>query len=55
MSVEGVRPLNRLGLRHLVSGSVAPVLQGEPRLAHDVNLVVCLRDKDLVRLMRWFG
>jgi len=27
-----IRPLNRLGIRYLVSGSVAAILYGEPRL-----------------------
>ena len=29
-----VRPLNRAGLRYVVSGSVAAIFYGEPRLTH---------------------
>lgn len=37
-----VRPLNRAGIRYVVSGSVAAVFYGEPRLTHDVDCVVFL-------------
>ena len=42
LSLLFVRPLNRLGVRYLVSGSVAAILYGEPRLTHDVRFVVFL-------------
>lgn len=45
-----VRPLNELGVRYLVSGSVAAMLYGEPRLTHDVDLVVFLRAEHIARL-----
>ena len=35
-----VRPLNRTGIRYVVSGSVAAIFYGEPRLTHDVDFVV---------------
>lgn len=35
-----VRPLNPLGVHYLISGSVAAMLYGEPRLTHDVDFVV---------------
>jgi hypothetical protein len=45
-----VRPLNDLGIRYLVSGSVAAMLYGEPRVTHDIDLVVFLRHTDIARL-----
>jgi len=45
-----VFPLNRLGIRYLVSGSVAAMLYGEPRVTHDVDLIVFLRVDDIPRL-----
>jgi hypothetical protein len=45
-----VRPLNELGIRYLVSGSVAAMLYGEPRVTHDIDLVVFLRPNDIGRL-----
>jgi hypothetical protein len=45
-----VRPLNDLGVRYLVSGSVAAMLYGEPRVTHDIDLVVFLRHTDITRL-----
>ena len=35
-----VRPLNRAGIRYAVTGSVAAIFYGEPRLTHDVDFVV---------------
>ena len=45
-----VQPLNRLAIRYLVSGSVAAMLYGEPRVTHDIDLIVCLREGDIARL-----
>jgi len=45
-----VRPLNSEGIRYLVSGSVASMLYGEPRVTHDVDLVVFLRLEQISRL-----
>src|SRR5262245_6752207 len=42
-----VRPLNDLEIRYLVSGSVAAMLYGEPRVTHDIDLVVFLRLNDI--------
>ena len=49
-----VRPLNRAGIRYIVSGSVAAIFYGEPRLTHDVDLVVFLSDADIRRLVEAF-
>jgi hypothetical protein len=32
--------LNALGVAYMVSGSVAVIIYGEPRLTHDVDLIV---------------
>jgi hypothetical protein len=49
-----VRPLNSLGVRYIVSGSIAAILYGEPRLTHDVDFVVFLRSEDIQRLQEAF-
>ena len=39
-------PLQRIGLEYMITGSVAGIIYGEPRLTHDVDLVLVLpRDK----------
>ncbi len=55
LSLLFVRPLNRLGVRYLVSGSVAAILYGEPRLTHDVDFVVALGLEDIRRLQDAFA
>jgi len=49
-----VRPLNQLGMRYMVSGSVAAILYGEPRLTHDVDFIVFLRPEDIAPLRSAF-
>ena len=49
-----VRPLNRAGIRYVVSGSVAAIFYGEPRLTHDVDFVVFLDANDLQKLLAVF-
>ncbi|HET8699867.1 MAG TPA: hypothetical protein VFO94_20460 [Gammaproteobacteria bacterium] len=45
-----VRPLDRAQLRYLISGSVAAMLYGEPRVTLDIDFVVFLRAEDAARL-----
>ena len=49
-----VRPLNLAGIRYVVSGSVAAIFYGEPRLTHDVDFVVYLSASDLQKLLNVF-
>jgi len=32
--------INKLGLRYVVTGAVASIIYGEPRLTHDIDVVV---------------
>jgi len=48
------RPLNQAAIRYLISGSVAAMLYGEPRLTHDIAFVVFLRAEDVPRLTAIF-
>jgi hypothetical protein len=50
-----VRPLDRLQVRYLVSGSVAAMLYGEPRVTHDIDCIVFLRASDVARLPEAFA
>jgi hypothetical protein len=45
-----VQPLNRFQIRYLISGSVASMLYGEPRVTHDIDLVVFLRSENVAQL-----
>jgi len=49
-----VRPLNRAGIRYVVTGSVAAIFYGEPRLTHDVDFVVFLNSAEVARLVQIF-
>jgi hypothetical protein len=48
------QPLNQAGIRYLISGSVAAMLYGEPRVTHDIDFVVFLRADDVPRLAAIF-
>ena len=47
-----VKPLNDFGARYLVSDSVAAMLYGEPRVTHDIDLVVFLRAEQIQQLAK---
>jgi hypothetical protein len=42
-----VVPLNRAGIRYVVTGSVAAIFYGEPRLTHDVDFIIFLKPADI--------
>jgi hypothetical protein len=48
------QPLNQAAIRYFISGSVAAMLYGEPRVTHDIDLVVFLRADDASRLAAMF-
>jgi hypothetical protein len=50
LSLLFLRPLNRLGVRYIVGGSIASILYGEPRFTNDLDVVVFLRQDDIQRL-----
>ena len=49
-----VGPLKSEGIRYFVSGSVAAMLYGEPRVTHDIDLVVFLRATDIAKLPKLY-
>ena len=49
-----ISPLNRTGIPYMVTGSVAAMLYGEPRMTHDVDLVVELHRNSIDTLVREF-
>jgi len=49
-----VRPFNRAGLRYVITGSVAAIFYGEPRLTNDVDLIAFLNEADIRRLPELF-
>lgn len=46
--------LNTLGVAYMVSGSVAVIIYGQPRLTHDVDLIVVLDREQIARLPEVF-
>jgi len=49
-----VRPLNSANIRYIIGGSVAAIFYGEPRLTHDVDVVVVLNTTDIQNLIDVF-
>lgn len=49
-----LQPLNRTGCRYMVTGAVAGVIYGEPRLTHDLDLVIELDQADIEAFCRHF-
>ncbi len=48
------RRLNQLGVRYMVTGSVAAMIYGEPRFTNDVNIVVMMDAAQSERLAEVF-
>src|SRR5687767_12912630 len=48
------RKLNELGVRYMVSGSVAAIYYGEPRMTNDVDIIVFLKRSDVPLLEKAF-
>lgn len=49
-----VKPLNDIGIRYVVTGSIASILYGEPRLTYDIDLIVEIHDQKLTQFMHAF-
>lgn len=49
-----ISPLNRLNIRYIVTGSVASMVFGEPRLTNDIDVVIDLHSPDIPRLLEAF-
>ena len=49
------RALNQLGIRYMVSGGVAAIFYGEPRLTNDIDIVVTLTRRDIDGIARAFS
>ena len=50
-----ISPLNRIDARYMVTGALASILYGEPRLTTDVDIVVALDQRDVGRLANEFS
>ncbi|MCC7263412.1 MAG: hypothetical protein IT369_12920 [Candidatus Latescibacteria bacterium] len=49
-----IETLDQSGIDHMITGSVASSLQGEPRSTHDVDVVIAIQEADIEHLMRVF-
>ena len=49
-----VDKFEELGINYIVVGSMASVVYGEPRLTHDIDLVVEIFEKDVQNLKNLF-
>lgn len=49
-----IRPLNEHGIRYIITGSVASMVYGEPRLTNDVDVVLDITQADIPKLIEAF-
>ena len=47
-----ITPLNKWGIRYMVTGAVAAIVYGEPRLTHDIDLVMELKTEDIEKMVK---
>ena len=49
-----IETLDRSGIDHMITGSVASSLQGEPRSTHDIDVVIAIQEADVESLVEAF-
>ena len=49
-----IKPLNIANIEYMITGSVASILYGEPRMTHDIDLVINLSEKDVLGIEKVF-
>lgn len=49
-----VKPLDEIGIDYMATGSIAAIFYGEPRLTHDIDLVLELEDSHIASLCERF-
>ncbi|MBM4055320.1 MAG: hypothetical protein FJ264_11780 [Planctomycetes bacterium] len=49
-----IQALENAGIEHMITGSVASSLQGEPRSTHDIDIIVAIRETDAKNLIQAF-
>ena len=49
-----VRRLNMSGIRYMVTGAVASIIYGEPRLTHDIDVIMELSDESARKVVKAF-
>ncbi len=47
-------PLEKSGIPYFITGSIASIFYGEPRLTHDIDIIVHLSKTDLLRFSSFF-
>jgi len=47
--------LERSGIDHMITGSMASSLQGEPRSTHDIDIIVAVQEADIENLVEAFS
>jgi hypothetical protein len=47
-------PLEKSGIPYFVTGSIASIFYGEPRLTHDVDIVIHLSQADLLKFSSYY-
>ena len=49
-----IQSLEDTEIEYMVTGSIVSSLQGEPRLTHDIDIVVSIQEKNIEKLINHF-
>ncbi|MEE9504770.1 MAG: hypothetical protein V3V90_06530 [Thermodesulfobacteriota bacterium] len=49
-----IQPIEKLNVEYMVTGAIAAIFYGQPRLTHDIDIVIHLRPSDIDNFCRAF-
>ncbi|MDI3480613.1 MAG: hypothetical protein PWQ97_268 [Tepidanaerobacteraceae bacterium] len=50
-----VKALENANIQYMITGSIVSSLQGEPRLTHDIDLIIAIQKKDVKKIVKAFS
>ncbi len=53
--IKVIQILNNLNIEYMLTGSIVSSLQGEPRLTHDIDIVVLIDENDINAILESFS
>ncbi len=53
--IKVIEKLNNLEIEYMLTGSIVSSIQGEPRLTHDIDVIIAISKKDIQTILNTFS